>query len=113
MVDEKDKLASLETKMAVLETRFEAILKSFEGLIKTYEAEKTGFIERYKPENKAINDKLDSNAAQIAELRNDLKGKMALINGVKIGVVITVVAIFTLVKEAFGLVPLIKNLFNN
>lgn len=113
MADDKDKLAALETKMAVLETRFEAMLKSFEGLLKTYDVEKTGFLEKYKSENKTLNDKLDNNATQIAELRNDLKGKMALINGVKIGIVITVVAIFTFVKEAFGLVPLIKNLFNN
>jgi hypothetical protein len=112
MGNEKE-ISNLETRMAVLETRFEALLKSFEGLLKTYETEKQGFIERYKPENKAINDKLDSNAAQINELRNDLKGKIALVNGVKIGVIITVVAIFTFVKEAFGLIPLIKNLFNN
>jgi hypothetical protein len=101
MANEKER-GNLETRMAVLETRFEALLKSFEGLLKTYDVEKAGFIERYKPENKAINDKLDSNAKQITELRNDLNGKITLFNGVKIGVVIAVVAIFTLVKEAFG-----------
>jgi hypothetical protein len=113
MVDDKSKIAALETKMAVLETRFEALLKSFEGLLKTYETEKQGFIERHKPENKAIHDKLDSNATQINELRNDLKGKVAYFSGIRVGVLLVIFIIFSVVKEGLGLVPMIKNFFNN
>ncbi len=101
MGNEKEK-SNLETRVAVLETRFEAILK-------TYEGEKQGSTERHK----AIHDKLDSNANQVAELRNDLKGKVAYFSGIRVGVFLVIFIIFSAVKEGLGLVPMIKNLFNN